>query len=52
MAQLDELKTLGCDVAQGFYFARPVSAASFDKLLVANVNPTPDLRIVRGELAG
>jgi hypothetical protein len=39
-------------VAQGFYFARPVSAASFDKLLAANANPTPDLRIVRGELAG
>ncbi|HEX4161508.1 MAG TPA: EAL domain-containing protein [Acidimicrobiales bacterium] len=51
VAQLEELKNLGCDVAQGFYFARPVSAASFDKLLVAN-SPTPDLRIVRGALAG
>ena len=53
VAQLEELKNLGCDVAQGFYFARPVSAASFDKLLVANANPTtPDLRVVRGALAG
>jgi EAL domain-containing protein (putative c-di-GMP-specific phosphodiesterase class I) len=52
VAQLEELKKLGCDVAQGFYFARPVSAVSFDKLLAANANPTPDLRIVRGELAG
>ena len=53
VAQLEELRNLGCDVAQGFYFARPVSAASFDKLLAANANPTtPDLRIVRGELAG
>jgi diguanylate cyclase (GGDEF)-like protein len=51
-AQLEELKHLGCDVAQGFYFARPVSAASFGKLLMANANPTPDLRIVRGALAG
>jgi EAL domain-containing protein (putative c-di-GMP-specific phosphodiesterase class I) len=51
-AQLEELKQLGCDVAQGFYFARPVSAASFGKLLMANANPAPDLRIVRGALAG
>jgi diguanylate cyclase (GGDEF)-like protein len=51
VAQLEELRNLGCDVAQGFYFARPVAAASFDKLLVAN-NPAPDLRIVRGALAG
>jgi diguanylate cyclase (GGDEF)-like protein/PAS domain S-box-containing protein len=53
VAQLEELKNLGCDVAQGFFFARPVSAASFDKLLVANANPTtPELRIVHGSLAG
>jgi diguanylate cyclase (GGDEF)-like protein/PAS domain S-box-containing protein len=52
VAQLEELKNLGCEVAQGFYFARPVSAASFDKLLLANANPTPDLRVVRGALAG
>jgi diguanylate cyclase (GGDEF)-like protein/PAS domain S-box-containing protein len=53
VAQLEELRNLGCDVAQGFYFARPVSATSFDKLLVANANPAaPDLRVVRGALAG
>jgi diguanylate cyclase (GGDEF)-like protein/PAS domain S-box-containing protein len=52
VAQLDEVKNLGCDVAQGFYFARPVSAASFGKLLLANTNPAPDLRVVRGALAG
>jgi diguanylate cyclase len=52
VAQLEELKRLGCDMAQGFYFARPVSPVSFDKLLAANANPTPGLRVVRGELAG
>ena len=29
LAQLEELERLGCDVAQGYYFARPVSAAAF-----------------------
>ncbi len=48
-AQLEEVKNLGCDVAQGFYFARPVSAAAFGKLLTANtgaITTPPDLRIV------
>ena len=56
-AQLEELRNLGCDMAQGFFFARPVSASAFDRLLTANLNPSsappgppgpPDLRIVRG----
>ena len=54
-AQLEELRNLGCDMAQGFFFARPVSASAFDRLLTANINPSqaasgpPELRIVRGD---
>jgi EAL domain-containing protein (putative c-di-GMP-specific phosphodiesterase class I) len=31
--QVAGLKMLGCQVAQGFYFSRPLSAAAFDELL-------------------
>ena len=55
LAQLDELKRLGCDVAQGYYFARPVAAPAFGELLSAQLEPSgpPELRIVRRDaLAG
>jgi len=52
-AQLEELRNLGCDVAQGFYFALPVSATAFERLLSASSGPQPSanppaLRVVRG----
>jgi EAL domain-containing protein (putative c-di-GMP-specific phosphodiesterase class I) len=49
--QLEELTSLGCDVAQGYYFGRPVSAAAFSTMLNASVSTPPELRVVRGERA-
>lgn len=33
--QLKLLKDMGCDVIQGYYFSKPVDAASFEKFIVA-----------------
>jgi len=52
LPQLEELTRLGCEVAQGFYFARPVSAAAFSTMLDASPSTPPELRVVRGERAG
>ena len=34
--QLDLLKSFGCDLAQGFYFSKPVPAVEFTRLLTEN----------------
>ena len=52
LPQLEELRNLGCDVGQGYYFTRPVSAAAFSAMLTASVSAPPDLRVVHGERAG
>ncbi|MHB8329725.1 MAG: EAL domain-containing protein [Acidimicrobiales bacterium] len=41
-AQLQELTTLGCDYAQGYYFARPQTAEDLAALLVAEAERTWD----------
>jgi predicted signal transduction protein with EAL and GGDEF domain len=38
--QAAELKMLGCQVAQGFYFSRPLRAQEFDELLTRHFAPT------------
>jgi EAL domain-containing protein (putative c-di-GMP-specific phosphodiesterase class I) len=40
-AQVDTLRALGCDYAQGYLFARAMPAAAFRELLVAGALPEP-----------
>jgi EAL domain-containing protein (putative c-di-GMP-specific phosphodiesterase class I) len=36
VAQVDRLRALGCDRAQGFYFAQPAPAAELERMLAAS----------------
>ena len=31
--QMDDLKKLGCDIVQGYYFSKPVPAKEFERFL-------------------
>jgi EAL domain-containing protein (putative c-di-GMP-specific phosphodiesterase class I) len=42
--QLAGLRTLGCPVAQGFYFSQPLRAEEFDELLTRHFTRTTDLQ--------
>jgi diguanylate cyclase (GGDEF)-like protein/PAS domain S-box-containing protein len=48
--QLQELTNLGCAVAQGYFFARPMSTADFGKMLTASADV--DLRLFGSARAG
>ncbi|HUB31036.1 MAG TPA: EAL domain-containing protein [Terracidiphilus sp.] len=39
LGQLEMLRELDCDSAQGYYFSRPVAAASFEELVTARIAP-------------
>ena len=49
-AQLQTLTNLECAIAQGYYFARPMSAADFGKMLTASADV--DLRLLGSARAG
>ena len=49
-AQLHELTNLGCAIAQGYYFERPMSTGDFGKMLAASADV--DLRFLGSTRAG
>jgi diguanylate cyclase (GGDEF)-like protein len=51
-AELEQLEGLGCHVAQGFYFSRPLPATSFTDLLASTVRPPADLGRLTEAMAG
>ena len=45
LPELEQLASLGCDTAQGFYFSRPLPAGAFEELLRAGPGPEPDVHL-------
>jgi len=50
LSELEQIQSLGCDMAQGFYFSRPLPAGAFDELLRGTQSPPPHLHVPRGAL--
>jgi EAL domain-containing protein (putative c-di-GMP-specific phosphodiesterase class I) len=46
-AQLDFLKTVGCDEYQGFHFSRPLRAADFEQLVRNQAVPLSEEDAIR-----
>ena len=50
LPELEQIQRLGCDMAQGFYFSRPLPAGAFRELLGGTDSPQPDPHGLRGAL--
>ena len=50
LAELEQVEGLGCDIAQGFYFSRPLPAGAFEGLLRSGPDPGPDWRVPGGKV--
>ena len=44
-----ELKELGCDVGQGYYFSRPVPPAELNEWIAASAGSTPAALLKAGD---
>ena len=47
LPELEQVQGLGCDVAQGFYFSRPLPAAAFGDYLRSGPTPPSRPRVLR-----